>query len=457
MSVANFKPSAKQSTEAKLPTVQPDNYKGVVVDDKYQSLHALTPYVEGMPLTVDYYGQILGENNNVREIDPAQSGVYQQYFKVHHLDIKVQQDLTQDYDDNKGLSAVRGTAMIYPDISPNTFDYFVCKTTRGMLTLFRITNVKRLSMQRDSVHEIEYQMVGYTDRPGEGQTYLADLERKVTKKYFFHADRLVEGVSPLLKEEEHHYVENLHLEYKKITEYYFTTFPNPSYQTLVLPGQARAIYDKFLTDFILKIVSAIDHPKIPYVKALGSDNDRYMAQPNFWKAILERNALYIHQGNKFMGLVDRRLFNRQHYVAGAGMSSIDQYIYPAQSDPSSVVGGDPSPQLASLGGISDTTGPGGSVCSSGSNSWIDENSNTMPLYKRVLVDFYYVLSMPFYVNGEGQCLLEKVTWDYLEGRAIQLKELNALIRQYYSLSRLEQFYYGPLLLTFIKDTRVTQY
>jgi len=455
MPIAGFKPNSQHKTKPELPKTAPDDYKGVVVDDKYHALHSLTRYVEGYPLTITYYGQILGENNDPREVDPAQSGVYQSYIQIKNLDIRVDKPLEMDYNSDSGLSVIVGSANIYPDITPNTYDYFTTVTTRGKLALFRITDVTRMSMNRDSVHKVDYQMVGYTDVTGNAQTSWNSLLAKVKKVYFFSGDRLAEGSNPLLKEDEHNSIDELFRDYNRIVDYYFTTFMNRTHQTLVLPGQPGAVYDKFLTDYILKIVSVQDHEVIQMVKKLGSDQDRYMEQPQFWRAIYDRNPLFICQANKYMGLTDRRQFVRDTYIAGAGLSTIDKYVYPLQTDTSVAIPGDPYPK-PSMPGLQETVGPNGNICSKGTNTFTSATGDVI-IYKRVLCDLYYVLSRDFYDNEDNWSLLEKVTWDYLNGNACQLNELTALTKQYYSLSRLEQFYYGPLLMTFIKDTRYAQY
>lgn len=455
MALAKYVPSTTQPTKPELPKTGPDDYKGIVVDDKYGELHALTQYVEGYPLTVDFYAQILGENNSPREIDVGQSGVYQQYSKINHLDIRVDQPLNHTYNEETGLSDIRGSANIYPAVQPNNFDYFTTRLTRGRIGLFRITNVRRLSLNRDSVNNVEYQFVGYADQ-GDAKTFLENLEEKVKREYYFSGDRLAEGSSPILKKEEHEAADNLYKDARNITEYYLETFFNRSYCTLVVPGQTQAVYDKYMTDYVVRIISTEDCPTLPHIKQLGSDQDRYMNQPQFWKAIAERNPLYILQSNRFMGLTNRGNFNKSNWIAGAGMSTIDSYIYPVMVDNSVRLPNDPFPMIAGPG-LSDTTPAGSNICARGNNSFDDGTGTSIPLYKRVLVDPYYVLSRDFYDTQKNWCLLEKMTWDYLEGRMIQLNELLALTKQYYSLARLEQFYYGPLILTFIKESRYTQY
>lgn len=453
MAIANFKPITVLPTKTELPKVKPDVYKTVIVDDKYQSLHSLTAYTEGYPATVTYYGQILGEHNDVREIDPAQSGVYQQYFKIVGLDIRVESPLSLSYNDDSGLSVVTGTANVYPDVVVNTHDYFTYAVTRGRIGLFRITNVSRLSLNRDSVHQVTYQFVGYTDE-GDAKTFTDNLEHKTTKTYYFHGDRLVEGTSPLLKEEEHHFVENLAEQYSRMVSYYFDVFHNPSYQTLVVPGQTQAVYDKFLVDYLLKIVSVQDAPKITYTKQLGSDNDRFMAQPNLWTVMFSRNALYLSQCNRYMGLVDRQTFNRDHFVAGAGLSTVDHYVYPRQSDMTSWIPGNPVPKMA-FPVLTDTYHPDGQVCMK--QETLPSAFGDVLLYKRMLASPFYVLSGSFYQRLPDLCVFEKVLWDYLDGKALEMAEVQALMKGYFHLARLEQFYYGPLLLTLMKEARRIQY
>lgn len=453
--IAKFTPTAPQPTKPDLPKSQPGEYKGIVEDIKFTDLHKLSRYIEGYPLTVDFFGQILGEDNAPREVDPAQDTVYQQYYKINNLEIRVDKPLEITHDADTQLSDITGSANVYSDIRPNTWDYFTTRSTRGRIGLFRITDVDRNTINRDSSHRIDYKLVGYIDAADAKEQYVS-LQKKINQEYYFDGERLSEGASPILKKQEYEYVSELRLDYRRIASYYFSTFHNHTYQTLVLPGQQQSIYDKMLTDFILRIVSVQDDPKVQYTKQLGSDHDRYLQQPQFWKAIAERNPLYIYQANKFMGLMNRAVFNRDSFIAGSGLSTIDKYVYPLQADMSTGLPADQQPYDALPGGISDTAGPNGQICTGGNNTFKSATGD-VPLYKRVLVDIWYVLSRDFYETSNNWCLLEKVTWDYLSGRMIQLNELYALTKQYYSLARLEQFYYGPLLMTFIKDANFAQY
>lgn len=455
MPIVEYRPGTKQPVEPSLPRVQPEAYQGIVVDDKYESLDSLTAYAEGYPLTVNYYGQLLGENNDPREVDPAQAAVYQQYVKINRLDIRVDQPLDMSYDDNSGLSLITGSANIFPDIIPNTYDYFTARTTRGKTSLFRITNVKRQSMQRRTLHHVEYNMVGYIDTPGNAKTSYENLETKINKQYYYHAERLIEGAQPLLKTDDHENIEQLYKDYQKIVSYYFSTFFNLGSQTLLIPGQPTTVYDRFIVDFLLKITSIQDYQSIDKIKQIGTDRDRFMEQPQLWKAMIERNPLYIAQGNKIMTLVSRANFIANAYFGNAGLYLIDNYVYPITGDTSADTAYLPEIKVGE-NDLVDTIPEGGTFYSNGNNLYSTATGD-VPIYKAVLVDTYYVLSEAFYESQDNWSLLEKVTWDYLNGNMIQLSELVVLTNAFYYLNRLEQFYYGPLLMLLIKDTRMSQY
>jgi len=454
MPIANYKPTTTFPENLNTPKTAPDEYKGVVVDDKYHNLQSLTAYVEGYAQTIDYYGQILGEHNDARELDPAQAATYQPYQKVIGLDVRVETPLEFNYDDNTALSNVTGSATMMPGIIPNAYDYFVVKTTRGTPALFRVTDVTRLSMNRDSLYQIDYAMVGYANT-GDPKAWVDNLNTKVQKTYYFRSDRLIEGFSPLVKEQENKYIDDLYKQYGDIMTYYFSVFFNRQTKTLLVPGQDGRAYDSFLMSMFLSIVNVSDAAEIQECRILGNDQDPYMLQPQFWKLLQSRNPVYVSACNKTMMLARREEFNRDKYILGAGWYMVNYFVYPSTGDESTRLPGDPGLKEW-LYDFVDSTGDDTTFFGTTDNNFTTEDG-TVILYKKVLEDTYYVLSEAFYTQSDSQCLLESLVWTYLNGEAVNLSQLYALTAAFYKLPRLEQFYYAPILLTLIQDTRRTQY
>ena len=279
MPIATHKVDATLPVQASIPKIEPTNYQSIVNDDKVIPIKSLLAYIEGSSWNVDYYKQIVSKHNDLREVDPGQPNIYQQYEKITGLEIRVTTPLNDSYDSDTGITTVTGDGLLYPFIIPNALDYFIADAGDSKKAIFRITTVERKSFNTDSVFAINYDLVGYTDNAA--QIY-DDLVTKTIRTYFFNKDRLVDGLQPVIKEEEHNQLVSLSQAYKELVAYYFKTFFNRNVMTLVLPGQEYMIYDSFLVNYLMKLVDTSDAYEIQLVKQITTDNDLYLSQPQFW-------------------------------------------------------------------------------------------------------------------------------------------------------------------------------
>ena len=103
----------------------PKNYQDNVVDTKEVDHSSLLTYVSGSSWTVNYYSQILGQDQVGVTQQVDQSGVYQQYKEIKNFELKVQSPLSQDQDPETKVFEVVGTSNLYPSIVPNTGDMFI--------------------------------------------------------------------------------------------------------------------------------------------------------------------------------------------------------------------------------------------------------------------------------------------------------------------------------------------
>jgi hypothetical protein len=453
MPIAQIKPSAVPTVQPKLPEAQPKNYKSVVYSDENVPLHSLIAYASGAPWSVDFYSQVVGEHNDLREIDPGQSGVYQQYSKTVAMEIRVNTPLTSGYDTEKGMTTVTGSAIVYPFLVPNVSDYFVSDVADNRKALFRITQVDRKTLSRDSVYGIEYELVNYVDLDN---SIYDNLESKVIKSYRFSKDRLLEGLAPILKEEEFFKVTNLRALYSDLVSFYFKNFYNKLYFTLILPGQEKAVYDSNLVNYILKIVETVDCPEVRSVKQIPTDDDPYLGQSDFWDLLLRKDYNGRVLCNNSKALVNKELFVKNSYIKGLAFSTIDYVLYPVDPDVSNITAFTDNIKLLSEEVILATTGYKGSVLDPLDNTFTKADV-VYQIIKPVLGDDTYVLSEAFYAGTGTMSLLEILVKDYLQGKTIDLDMLYAITDKYRKWNRLEQFYYGPILLTLIKESYKTTY
>lgn len=455
MPIAKYKPSAQPQTKPNLPRTEPKVYKGVVVQDNITPVKSLMAYMDGAPWTVDYYSQVVKEHNNLREIDSASPDLLQQYQKIENFELRVSSALTDSYDPANGITSVTGNGLMVNVVVPNKLDYFTSDTGDSNTGLFKITNVERKTFNNDSVFYVEYELVGYIDA-GQSKVQYETLESKTIRKYVFSKDRLVENLSPLLKEEDSEKILNLKNAYHGIVRYYFKTFFNRNYMTLVIPGQEVSIFDSGLVKYLLSLVDSFDAEEIRKIRVSTNDNDPYLAQPQFWDFMSEKDYDNLSECNKKMGLISRIGFNQNSSGKGFAFGNVDYIVYPMEADNSLKLSTDPDLKVLAIKELVATNNFKGQNSSLISKEYRTA-TKTYLLYPDVLVDDYYVLSQDFYDNTQNQTVIEILTKDYMKGQTIDLDMLYAVINSFHKWPRLEQFYYGPIILTLIKEADRSTY
>lgn len=453
MSIAAYNPSTDPTIPTKLPTTQPKNYKSVVYDDNNVPLSSLIAYIEGAPYYCDYYKQVVAEHNDLREIDPGQSNIYQQYEKINRLEIRVSNALATSYDTDTGITTVTGSGIIYPFMIPNVADYFVSDADVNRSGLFRITNVERKTFNRDSAFYVDYEMVGYIDTI---EALYDDLVSKVIREYYFSKDRLIEGLQPILRTTEYEQLFTIRQRFKEVLQYYLSTFVNRRYMTLIIPGQSSAIYDSFLVDFIFKIIDSFQNDNMRSMRQYSIDNDPFIQQPQLWDLLIRKDFNGLASCNQKMSQVAKQAFNPNGFIHGIYFSNIDRLVYPTDPDITALLENATIAKTVDLEVLTEPTNVHGTIAELITNQYI-AGSQTYPFIHLVTVDDYYVLSQAFYQQTNNVSVLEILVKEYLKQQPINQDMLLALCDVYTTWGRLEQFYYCPLLLLLLKEAERSQY
>lgn len=453
MPIASFKPDITPEVHPELPRIEPKNYVSVIYDDNNVPLTSLIAFVEGAPWTIDYYAQVVSKHNDLREQDINQDPEYQQYQKFTNLEIRVDQALTSTFDETNSLTTVTGSGYVYPFMKVNRGDQFVVETSDNKRSIFKITRIARRTYNRDSAWEIEYSLVAYVD---DKPNLLADLEKKTIRTYFFSKERLIEGLQPFIKSSEYENVTNIRSVFDNVCLYYFKNIYSDRYNTLMIPGQEVAIYDSNLVQYLMKILSTDDAPEVRHVKVLPTDNDPYLAQPEFWQMLFERDYDMCSRCNDTMGLVSKAGFNYNTYLTGMRYSNLNYLVYPDNPDVSLNIRLAEEAKPIAMQTIIQTDPFKNQQYSDVDNTYVD-GSNTYDIIHEVLSDNKYVLSAAFYGNTDTMSLLEVLTRDYMQHKSIDLNKLYAICNVFKKWKRLEQYYYGPILLTLLAEAYRAQY
>lgn len=453
MPIASYKPNANPVIPVSQPKVEPSNYKSIIYSDDNVPLSSLIAYIEGSPYICDYYRQVVAEGNDLREIDHGQANIYQQYERINKLEIRVSSALNSSYDSNTGITSVTGAGIIYPFMIPNIADYFTSDAGNNRQGLFRITNVERRTFNRDSAFYVDYELVGYIDAV---QALYDDLTSKVIREYHFSKERLLEGLQPVLRTQQYQQLDSLSAIEYEITNFYFKTFLNREYMTLLIPGQTLAIYDSLLTDFIFKIVDSFKYYEMRTLRQYSIDNNPFLKQPQLWDLLIRKDFNGLASCNQKMSQVTKYAFNPNGFIHGIYFTNVDAIVYPTTPDLTALLQSHAEARVVNLEVLDEPTNVHGTLADLISNQY-NAGTTTYPYIHTVTVDDYYVLSSDFYNQTSNMSLLEILVKDYIKQQTINIDYLLALCNHYTTWGRLEQFYYIPLLILLIKEANRSSY
>lgn len=446
MPIAKIKPDAPSPVTPTIPRIEPPVYKGVLIDDKQLPLNSLINYVEGAPWTVHYYSQVLGRDNDLRDFDPSQPNIYQQYSKIIAAEIRVTTALNTSMNAEEATESITGTALLYPFMTPNKGDLFVASVGGGRDGVFMVDQVDRKSFNREAVFSIDYHMAFFVDASPEK---FQSLEDKVIRQYYFHKDRLTSGQSPTVIDADHQLILDFRETYTEMVKYYFKAFYTPRRSTLIVPGQADDCYDPFLVAYVLQLVDVMDALEIKYIKQLNMEKDPFLTQPQFWSVMASRNYIELSHCNQTMNLVDTMMFGNDPMLNSLVYTGVTHLVYPKKIDDSIL---DPTAvnfKFTSMASLLEVSNDLGAMHGISTDLYQDVN-RSYPYADEVLTDEHYVFSENFYLGTPNQTVLESLTTDYLLGNVLDTKKLSALCQRYRTWGRLEQFYYMPILMTLVK-------
>lgn len=419
-------------------------YKTATADSAVTPPESLVLYMEGMPWSVTYYSQLIDKHDDIREIDLGQNAALQQYRKLNNIELRVQAELSQSYDDTTGRNDVKGSAVAIGMI-PNTYDYFVTDVGVRGLGLFMITSTTRKTYNNGSVYDIDYVLVGYVDS-GTAKDRYGALEVRVVKEFHFHKERLQAGQVALLTTEEHGDVNELRAKYGTLTKTYLTLFTSQRDRLLVVPDDDY-LYDSRLSTFLLAIADSDLAPESIYVHRVSHDRDPYLTLPSIWTMLAQRNIDMMPVIVPKVMKVFRSFFAQNSFLTTTNCWNVDQYVYPDIVAANLIYS-----RLTAAGNLAGTIGPFIGEPLPDPVASITYAGKTIPVIHEANKNGFYVLSESFYEQDmENMSLLEILTKNYLMAQTLHLGHLTVLVDSWKTWRPIEKFYYTPILLVLLKD------
>lgn len=437
MPIMERKPeSVNKTTVTPTPSMQNKSFKGVVVDDKVTPLMSMAAYLDGSPWQADVLKQVVGEHNELRQLDGGQAAALQSFELVRNFELRVTTPLSSSFNADHGTTTVQGSAIVLPFIVVNVNDMFVAEAGDGRRALFRVTRADRKTFNRDTATDIDYILVKYWD---EKDTMCIDLMRRVVREYVFVKDRLVSGTQPLLLAEDLNNIIELNAFVKTIIDYNFSNFFTRRCMDLFVPETKFICRDPGHAYAWSRLIDPTDHPNV--VKCLPIRGIGDMDDPvnNVWKMLLQRSEWMLRSLNRYYVPRAVTRWPSDARIQTARYNGSDAIMMPATSPT------DPGDHVFSAG-----TTDFGTQCDYTAS--YNTGTAVVQLVKPFLnADFTYLFSAAFYDQDRTKMtLLERLVSDYMSKKPLDVKQLNAVAKDFFNWNLIERFYYSPVLILLIR-------
>lgn len=415
------------NTEQYAPKLTDKDYKHSVVSSKHTPMGALLTLVEGTSLTVDYYSQVLGRDEEPSTFDYYKDGAHQQYLYTKGLELKLQSALNQSFDPQDQTATISGTAIMYPYHRPNVGDVFIADIGDGQAGLFSITEVEKKSMFKQACYEINFTLSDYLTPDLESK-----LKQKIVKETEFVKDFMLYGQNPIIATTDKVKLDNLQDLKEDVLADWLSEFYSVEFRTLLVPNSTPT-YDPFIIEMITRIFNKNEHPLLADLQKLNVDERNTNYNNDIWDVLIERELFMLRSAFPKIVVVNAKSMARNPFLHGIYWSGIQNVIMPVNTGFSA----------------DDALGLNCTYKSTGTLTLkqTDDAQNLLP----DITDKSYVLSSLFYqnTNAPGLSKLEYLVNNYLNYKANDYKEVVNLLNKRHEWSKLERFYFTPVLLILV--------
>lgn len=435
MSVIQGKPPSITVDPKNTVEATPEPYKGVVVDSELHPTDLFVSFVGGYPITVDYYKQRHSSQEGTKDYQGDLDPVYQPYTLIRGLDLMVDSPIDRSQDTTTKDFTISGSALSYNVFRPTEGDVFRYDIGDGNEFLFQVTTSELKTEQSRSVTAINYHAIKRMSEIDHER-----LEDCVVETLYFSLENLRRGMQPLLRSDQVETRNTLEHHYATLLDLYFNQFYSRNERTLLVPSQALMTYDPFVAQYMTRIIDSHEHRMVSRIELLDVHSRQIMYNKTFWYLMEHLNATTMSSLTRIVGLADTKDWKGGPSLGGIFYSRVRLCVVP-DGDPQNVDADYEHQFRPGLKPIQDLKPIPPSP--------YDVPDGLSALYHPVTIDDAYVLSHGFY-GALATSVLEACVLDAVEGRQLNLDHLARLCEAAHGMSRLDQYYYIPILLSLIR-------
>lgn len=419
--------------------ITPKTYRHAIVDSNKIPIDSLITYISGMSWVVDYYAQVLGQDDEPKDFSKEMLVPYQSYDLIKRYELKVQGDLNASFDDAQNRLTFSGSAITYPKLIPNKGDVIIGDVGDGRAGRFTVTEVSQKTIYNNTCYEINFELAAMMDEYTEQL-----LASKVVNTGHFVKDFITYGQNPVLLEDSYLLKSTVDKAIKEALGSWVTEFYSYEIGTLRVPYQHGVfVYDPFVATLITKLFTVNDHPLIGKINLYNCDAGVLRNYTCIWDAILSGERYTLDATFKEYQLMSTQLFNRNIFLRNIINSRIDLVVMP------SIVSGSLQDPL--------------NVARVGHGNHFDKrldstqyNANVFKAegieLRSFVDDFTYVVSKSTYlVDDEPVSELEQELRNYFQGEWVNHELVLKHVKLRKHMSPLQRFYLMPLCILLLMN------
>lgn len=304
--------------------IAPKEYKHAIVDSKKVPVDSLITYISGMSWVVDYYSQVLGEDEEPKAFSATMQPAYQSYDLIKRYELKLQSDLSSSFDDAQNRVTMSGNALTYPKLKPNKGDVIIGDMGDGRAGRFSVTEVSQKTIYNNTCYEINFELVAVMDSQTE-----ALLQHKTIKRGHFVKDFITYGQNPVLVDDSYVLKQTIDAAIKEVLGSWLSEFYSYEIGSIKAPHcDCCLVYDPWVTSLMTKLFTINDHPLMGKINLYNCDAGLLRNYTSIWDAILSGHSWVLDTAFKDYQLISTQHFNRNIFLRNISTSKIDLVVMP---------------------------------------------------------------------------------------------------------------------------------
>lgn len=390
---------------------------------------SITQYIRGYKWHVEYYNLNGDVNTKPESFNPDVSSHVQNYTKIKDCRIYLTDPLEVTQVNNLSF-----TCVINIGIVPFKFDVVIGELIGGKKAVFECLDCSQEHYQTHTVYRLTFKHRFFLTPQTEH--YYKALEQRVTKRFVYDLDYVLDNGAPILLEEDYRIKKNLKTIRRQMISFYFNKFidaetnylalnarlPHNNGIGVVKPIEKAPIIDEYLMRFIRSTIDVnedFNYSKMCY--------NHYVVnyEQTFYDALLERDTTLLEDCVNQM---------EHHPPVFTGSSPLTRNVY-----------------FLDVGLI---TVPKGTMVTQYIGYGLSENlffsEEGTPLHGKNLRG-YYIFSSDFYHQQEStMCPIERLVYRYIKGDILNISDIAPFLEGYRKWSTYEQYYILPILIFLLR-------